>query len=409
MYKSGSKHKMRSAATKAPMAIKGLALIFLLCLGVRLISTIGAKAGTEQYVSSLMSSDKFMSAVLDLELGGPAETGANGLSAAIFSSAIGPYKNGGGEPGTENTASATPTTTENTWGDADGSGSLFYDISKINDQDITPETSPNPAASASPNNSFVKPDIISKEAESVGLCIKNTSSYDIDVDALFKEPLNISLTGDSPAVLIIHTHSSEAYMPDGDDQYEASDTYRTQEKAYSVIRVGDELSSEFDKRGIPVIHDRNVYDFPSYVDSYSNSYKAIQSYLDTYPSIKIVIDLHRDHIEANDGSVYKTIAQVGDTKCAQVMFVMGTGSAGLNHPNWHENLKLALHMQNEMNTLYPSLAKPIKLSEHRYNQQATTGSMIVEIGCTGNTLEEAITAARYFANAASNVILDLYN
>ena len=119
MYKSGSKHKMRSMAMKAPMAVKGLALIFLLCLGVRLISTIGAKAGTEQYVSSLMSSGKFMSAVLDLELGDPAEAGANGLSAAIFSSAIGPYKNGSRETGTENTATTTPATTENAWGDAD--------------------------------------------------------------------------------------------------------------------------------------------------------------------------------------------------------------------------------------------------------------------------------------------------
>ena len=220
------------------MAVKGLALIFLLCLGVRLLSTIGVKAGTEQYVSSLMSSDSFMCAVLDLELGGPAETGANGLSAAIFSSAIGPYKNSSGETGGENTAATTPTTAESASGDADESGSLFYDISTINDQDTTPETSPDTAASANPDNSFVKPDIISREAESVGLCIKNYTSYDIDVDALFSEPLNISLAGDSPAVLIIHTHSSEAYMPDGDDQYEASDTYRTQEKAYSVIRCG---------------------------------------------------------------------------------------------------------------------------------------------------------------------------
>ena len=173
--------------------------------------------------------------------------------------------------------------------------------------------------------------------------------------------------------------------------------------------VGDELASEFVKRGIAVIHDRNVYDYPSYVASYSNSYEAIQSYLDTYPSIKIVIDLHRDHIEDDDGKVYRTIAQIGNTTCAQVMFVMGTDSSGLNHPKWDENLKLALHMQSEMNTLYPSLAKPIKLSEFRYNQQATTGSMIVEVGCTGNTLQEALTAARYFADAASNVILGLYD
>ena len=198
-------------------------------------------------------------------------------------------------------------------------------------------------------------------------------------------------------------------MPDGDDQYEASDTYRTQEKAYSVIRVGDELSSEFDKHGVPVIHDRNVYDFPSYVDSYRQFVQSDPRLIWTRTqasrsSLTCTVITSRQKTARST----KTIAQVGDTKCAQVMFVMGTGSAGLNHPDWHENLKLALHMQNEMNTLYPSLAKPIKLSEYRYNQQATTGSMIVEVGCTGNTLEEAITAARYFAHAASNVILGLY-
>ena len=118
--------------------------------------------------------------------------------------------------------------------------------------------------------------------------------------------------------------------------------------------------------------------------------------------------MHRDAIEGADGSVYKTIAQIGSTTCSQILFVMGTNYSGLNHPNWRENFKLALQIQKEMNALYPSLAKPIELSQYRYNQQATLGSMIVEIGTTGNTLQESITAVRFFADAAARVLIGLY-
>jgi stage II sporulation protein P len=255
------------------------------------------------------------------------------------------------------------------------------------------------------------PTVITKpaaETSADAIAVNNKAGYDVNTAALLKEPLNITLSGDSPAVLIIHTHGSEAYLPDESNNYEASDPFRTQQKNYSVIRVGDELAAAFAKRGIAFIHDRNIYDYPSYQGSYNRSYDAIQTYLEEYPSIKIVIDLHRDAIEAADGSVYKTIAQIGDTTCSQVMLVMGTDAAGLKHPSWRENFKLALHLQKEMNTLYPSLAKPIELSQYRYNQQATKGSMILEVGCTGNTLEESITAVQYFADAAANVILDLY-
>ena len=395
---------------RAPLAVKGLALIFVLCVAIRLFSSIGA-SDSEQYLSSLMSSDRFASGILDFELSSSTETtNRQNIQSLIFSSVFRSYQTGSsGSDAEAADPSADSVPSSDAVPDETGTGesSLYYiggdepaeNESVENEQSVDAQTSP---------SSFVTPDIVTETADPSGLQIDNHSDYDVDVDALLNEPLNMTLSGDSPAVLIIHTHSSEAYMPDGDDQYEASDTYRTQEKAYSVIRVGDELAAEFAKRGIAIIHDRNVYDYPSYQGSYSRSYESIQSYLDMYPSIKIVIDLHRDAIQAADGTVYKTIAQVEDTTCAQVMMVMGTDAAGLNHPNWRENLKLALQLQNEMNTLYPSLAKPIWLSEYRYNQQATPGSMLVEIGCTGNTLEEALAAVRYFADAASNVILGLY-
>lgn len=411
MYKSGGRHKMRLSAVKAPLAVKGLALIFVLCVGVRLLSSVGAAGGSEQVMAALFSSDRFLSGVMDFELGGPAESGGAGsLAALIFRAAVRPAS--GAAASTDSAADASASTgaanaDESTETGGAESAGLYYELGGDAAAEPSSNADGGAEAAAGPTD-FVTPNIVTETAEPAGVCIDNRSDYNIDVAALLKEPLNITLSGDSPAILIIHTHTSEAYMPDGDDQYEASDSFRTQDKLYSVVRVGDELASEFAKRGIAFIHDRNVYDYPSYQGSYSRSYESIQSYLDAYPSIKIVIDLHRDAIQADDGTVYKTLAQVGENKCAQVMLVMGTDSAGLNHPSWRENLKLALHLEDEMNQLYPSLAKPIWLSEYRYNQQATTGSMLVEIGCTGNTLEEALAAARYFADAASNVFLGLY-
>ena len=162
-----------------------------------------------------------------------------------------------------------------------------------------------------------------------------------------------------------------------------------------------------EEAGIACVHDKGIYDYPSYQGAYNRSYEAISKHLKEYPTIRVVLDVHRDALEDSDGTVYKTIAQVGDVTCAQVMMVVGTNDSGLNHPNWERNLRFALALQQKMQELYPTLAKPIELSRFRYNQQATPGSLIVEIGCTGNTLEEALQAARYFADAAAKVLGEL--
>lgn len=379
---------------QAPSALKGLVLIFALCMAVRLVST--ACGGADSVLSGLISGDQFACSILSFELS-PSRSlrSDSSLAALIFSRALGakpPEEMSTPTDAKPTAETATPFKPESII-DVTDSG-LYYDLN------VDAET-----------DELSKADVVTQPVSSASdtITIDNKSIYAIDTDAMLKEPLNILLSGDSPAVLIIHTHGSEAYMPDGNDIYEESDPYRTQEKIYSVVRVGDELAAEFAKKGIAIIHDRNIYDFPSYRGSYTRSYDAIQTYLEKYPSIKIVIDLHRDAIEAADGTVYKTIAHVGDVTCSQILLVMGTNSSGLVHPNWRENLKLALHLQSEMDTLYPSLAKPIEISQYRYNQQATTGSMLIEVGCTGNTLQESIAAIRYFADAASKVLLDLYD
>lgn len=250
--------------------------------------------------------------------------------------------------------------------------------------------------------------VLSEYVKDVSLAaVKNNSGLEIDVPALMSEELNISVSGDGPKVLIIHTHGSEAYTPEGDDGYEVSDTYRTEDTEKSVIALGTILSEELNSRGIPAVHDSGIYDYPSYAGSYNRTCEAIKEYIDRYPSISIVIDLHRDASEVNGSLDYKTTADINGEKCAQVMLVVGTNASGLEHPNWRENLKFALELQCAAESRYPTLTRPISISRNRYNQHLTSGSLILEVGYCGNTLEEARKAVRLFADAAADVILPL--
>ena len=230
--------------------------------------------------------------------------------------------------------------------------------------------------------------------------IKNKTDYSPDIEALLNSDIDFS----GVTVLIIHSHATEAYMPDGENSYVASDPFRTLNVDQNVLRVGEELKAVLEARGIKVIHDTGLYDYPNYNLSYSRALSAIKTDISEYPDIGIVIDLHRDALEGKDGTVYKTVADVGDSPCAQVGFVVGTNASGLNHPKWEKNLAFALKIQYSMCDKYPSLARPVKLSRYRYNQHMTEGSLIVEVGCTGNTLPEALAAVRYFGDCLADVI-----
>ena len=238
-----------------------------------------------------------------------------------------------------------------------------------------------------------------------GVTIKNNTSQSVDVAALTAEPLTQTLSAGGPQILIIHTHGTEAYTPAAGEEYEATDPYRTTDADRSVIRVGAALASALRKQGLSVVHDTELYDYPSYAGCYARSEAATLRWLEEYPTISVVIDVHRDAV-GTDEVVYKTLAaSAGST--AQVMLVVGTGENGLSHPLWRENLKLALALQGSMNALCPTLTRPIHLAPERYNQHLTTGSFILEVGTNGNTLTEALRAAELFAEAAGPVFLSL--
>lgn len=233
-----------------------------------------------------------------------------------------------------------------------------------------------------------------------GMTVKNLTGYSVDTAAMTLAGPGLTLHADRAQILIIHTHSSEAYTPAGLDRYEPSDSFRTEDSEYNIIRVGDELTALFQAAGLNVIHDRNIYDYPSYTGSYSRSGQSIEEYLQEYPDIAIVLDVHRDALGSGD-VVYKTMAEESGACASQVMLLVGTDESGLEHPHWRRNLALALYLQKAVDDKYPTLMRPIELVQQRYNQHLTTGSLIVEVGSSGNTLQEALAAARLFSSAAA--------
>lgn len=241
-----------------------------------------------------------------------------------------------------------------------------------------------------------------------GVYIHNRTSKTLDLAALASSPVELALPTDgSPQILIIHTHGSEAYTQTSEDTYNESGTARTTDTQYNIIRVGSEIERIFTGMGLSVLHDTTLYDYPSYNGSYGRSRASVERYLSEYPSLQLVIDVHRDALIGEDGTVYKPATDIDGNKTAQVLMVMGSDDGGLALPNWEKNLTFAMRIQHRMNTLWPGLARPISLLTSRFNQQLAPSSILVEIGSHGNTLQEALAGARLFARSAGQVLLEL--
>lgn len=275
----------------------------------------------------------------------------------------------------------------------------------------TPEPSPEPTAAPTPEPSpeptpepteAPAPEVV-PFTDDLGMEIRNKTGIAVDTAALMDEPLTQRLSADGPQILILHTHGTEAYLPAAGEEYTPSDPYRTTEAEHSVIRVGDALQSALEEYGLRVLHDRTLYDYPSYAGSYERAAASIEAYLAEYPDIALVLDVHRDAI-GDESTVYKTCA--AGSGMAQVMLVCGTDEY-LEHPLWRENLKLALSMQAAASAANGALMRPVHLAPERYNQQYTTGSLIVEVGTNGNTLSEALAAAELFGRAVGEMLASL--
>lgn len=241
-----------------------------------------------------------------------------------------------------------------------------------------------------------------------GVSLYNRTEKTVDLDAIAQggSSLRLGSPAEGPQILIMHTHATEAFAQNADDPYQESGTARTTDPSHSIIRVGDEITRIFTEMGLNVLHDTTLYDYPSYNEAYTRSRAGIEAILAEHPTIQVVLDIHRDALVGADGTIYKPVIQVDGVSTAQVMMLVGSDDAGAEFPDWPEHLALVMSVQQQMNSLWPQLARPITLRTARFNQQLTKGSFLVEVGSHGNTLEEALAGARLFARAAGKVFLE---
>lgn len=214
--------------------------------------------------------------------------------------------------------------------------------------------------------------------------------YRPDLGALLTAPLDWSLQADAPTVLIIHSHATEGYSD--------AEGYRSLDESENMVAIGEEIARVLEAGGIRVVHDKQYHDHPDYDSSYSNARDTVRTWLTQYPTIEMVLDIHRDATDDPAGQLI-TSATVGGQKSAQLMMVVGTDASGNNHPNWQKNLSLAMKLSTVLEQENPGICRPIQLRSQRFNMDLTAGSLLVEVGAAGNSLTEAKIAANALAQA----------
>lgn len=234
---------------------------------------------------------------------------------------------------------------------------------------------------------------------------KNETDYAIDMTFLLQKDSPVALGEEGVQVLIMHTHGTEAYTQSPGHAYVASGEYRTTDSSANMLRVGQEICDILNDRGVSAVHSRTLNDYPAYNGSYNRALKDIQAHIQQYPTIQLVIDVHRDAI-ATGNTYYKTAAEVDGQQTAQLMFVTGTDAGGLTHDHWQDNLAFQAQLHDRLNSTYPGIMRPMSIRASRFNQHIRKGSMLVEVGACGNTLEEALAAAQIFANTLADALLE---
>ena len=229
------------------------------------------------------------------------------------------------------------------------------------------------------------------------ITVDNECGQNPDLAALLMQALDWDLTGSGPRVLILHSHTTEGYTQTVDSIYEESSEYRTLDSGHNMIAIGSILAQTLQDAGIGVIHDTTLHDYPSYNGSYSHAAASTKKYLERYPTIELILDLHRDAADTATGQLV-TRCSVDGEPSAQLMFVMGTDTR-LGHPDWERNLSLALKLQVLLERENPGICRNMNLSRNRYNQHLGDRALLIEVGAAGNTQTQAELAVRELGEA----------
>lgn len=246
------------------------------------------------------------------------------------------------------------------------------------------------------DSSKLKASDIQMDNHTTGISVKASSYFNT------KANLTLKSAKKGPQILIMHTHATEAYTKGKNDTYKETDTARTTDNGHNMVRVGEEIKSVFEDMGLSVVHDKTQYDYPRYNGCYARALTGIEKELKAHPTIQVVLDIHRD---ATMGSSQAETDEVDGEQAAHVMLVVGTNDMGLAHPHWKDHLALAVQIQKNMLAIDGELPRPIDLRRQRFNEHAAPGSLLVEVGSNGNTLQQALAGARLFARAAGSLYL----
>lgn len=261
-----------------------------------------------------------------------------------------------------------------------------------------PETTPSETIAVMAENLAPSPKSVSFASGDASLIsLRNTAGHKVDTAASLLTPLSWELTGDAPTVLILHTHATESYV--NSENYPEASAYRTLDEGYNMISVGDRLAQALTQKGISVLHDRTLHDYPSYNGAYTQSRETVAKYLAQYPSIQLVLDLHRDAVTDGDGNQVGHSLATDAGSAAKLMLVVGSDSASLRHVNWQENFSLAVKLHAQLEKVQPGICRPLNLRASRFNQDLMGGMVLVEMGAAGNTRQEALLSADILAQA----------
>lgn len=237
-----------------------------------------------------------------------------------------------------------------------------------------------------------QPESISFSKEDAGLVkIINTTSYEVDMEALLTKALDWNLCSDEPTVLILHAHATESYA--------GTKNYRSEDESQNMLSIGDRLEELLEDAGIGVIHDRTLHDAPSYNGSYASARTSMKEYLAKYPSIRLVLDLHRDAAEDSQGNQIGYTLSTEQGEAAKMLMVVGTDAGGLTHPDWQDNMALAVKLHTQLQKEHPGICRSLQIRTSRFNQDLSPGALLVEVGSAGNTQEEAMLAVEILAQA----------
>jgi stage II sporulation protein P len=238
-----------------------------------------------------------------------------------------------------------------------------------------------------------------------GQVLNNTSrtNYSLLIESKKTPDLRLSNT-DQPQVLIMHTHTTESYEPYERKKFDPTFNYRTTDESKSVVAVGEAIVKQLERAKIGVIHDTTIHDYPSYNGSYNRSAETVKEILDKYPTIKVVLDIHRDAINSSSTTLMQPTVTINGKKAAQVMIISGCDDGTMGMPDYLQNFRLATAFQTQIETDNKGLTRPILFDYRNYNQGLTTGSLLIEVGSHGNTIEQAVYSGELIGKSIATTL-----